>query len=206
MKWVNFLRSLITIESRRMRILSMVLVMILSVASAPTPATERDATDANAVPHLNDRGRREYRDYLKAEMHRAFVIAPGGAWAWKAGTDTPDEALEGALAECNTDAEQTCLPYALNDNVVLDEKKWPTLWGPYLTEEQAAIVPEPAAKSRMMPINSCFMFTILPRWRAGSKPFPRGSWLQRFGKLSQAPLIPHLSATTNVVVNFVLPH
>lgn len=151
MKWVNFLRSLITIESRRMRILSMVLVMILSVASAPTPATERDATDANAVPHLNDRGRREYREYLKAEMHRAFVIAPGGAWAWKAGMDTPEEALENALAECNTEAEQTCIPYALNDNVVLDEKKWLTLWGPYLTEEQAATVPEGTHRGELFP-------------------------------------------------------
>lgn len=134
-----------------MQALSMTVALILSIASAPASATERNVTDANAVPHLNDRGRREYREYLKAEMHRAFVIAPGGAWAWKVGTDTPEEALDGALAECNTDAEQTCLPYALNDNVVLDEKKWPTLWGPYLTEEQASIVPEGTHRGELFP-------------------------------------------------------
>ncbi|GAB4514280.1 MAG: hypothetical protein Tsb0026_19560 [Sulfuricaulis sp.] len=134
-----------------MRTLSMIISLALSVATVSTPATGQDIADANAVPHLNDRGRREYREYLKAEMHRAFVIAPGGAWAWMAGVDTPEEALGGALAECNTDAEQTCLPYALNDNVVLDEKKWSTLWGPYLTEEQASIVPEGTHRGELFP-------------------------------------------------------
>ncbi len=138
--------------SRWLPALSLALIALaLSAGSIPAQAAGRDITDAQAIPHLNDRGRRAYREYLKAEMHRAFVIAPGGAWAWKEGKDSPEEALAAAQEECNTDAEQTCLPYALNDRVVLDEKKWPTLWGPYLTEEQASIVPEGTHRGELFP-------------------------------------------------------
>jgi hypothetical protein len=57
----------------------------------------------------------------------------------------------------------------------------------------------------MMPINSCFMFTTLPRWRAGSKPFPRGGVGRAgFRKMSLTHLIPASPSlgNTNLVCQF----
>lgn len=108
---------------------------------AGAAVAERAVTDAAAIPHVNERGRQGYRDFLKSEMHRAFAIGPGGLWGWKAGLDTPGEAVAAAKDACGADAEQVCIPYAVNDKVVFDEKIWSTLWRPYATAEEASYAP-----------------------------------------------------------------
>ena len=110
-----------------------VMAALLFVVAVPAGAVEGDS-----IPHSGKRTRDDYRKYLGTEMHRAFAIAPGGTWAWKYGLDTVDEAVTAALAACQASTEQTCVSYAINDKVVLDAKRWPTLWRPYLTTQQAA--------------------------------------------------------------------
>ena len=41
-------------------------------------------SDVGAIPHLHERGRAAYIEFLRAPHGRAFVIAPGGTWAWRA--------------------------------------------------------------------------------------------------------------------------
>lgn len=89
------------------------------------------AAQAAEPPQLGPRGVDSYREYLAAEPHRAFVVAPGGAWAWRAGAPGGELAEEAALADCRAHTEQTCVPYALDERIVFDAKAWPTLWGPY---------------------------------------------------------------------------
>lgn len=96
---------------------------------------------ADAPPHLPERGRADYARFSAFTLHRAFVIAPGGAWTWRAEADSPEAALEGALADCARRTPQPCVPYAVDDEVVFDRDAWPRLWGPYASAAQAATAP-----------------------------------------------------------------
>ena len=43
---------------------------------------------ADGLPGLPPAGQQAYRDFQQAPDHRAFAIAPGGAWAWQAAADS----------------------------------------------------------------------------------------------------------------------
>jgi thiol-disulfide isomerase/thioredoxin len=89
------------------------------------------------IPHLGAKGRAGYEDYAASVEHKAFVIAPGGTWAWSGEQPTSEMALEAAVEECSGYTEQTCVPYALDDAVVFDATRWAGLWGPYLKAADA---------------------------------------------------------------------
>jgi thiol-disulfide isomerase/thioredoxin len=91
-----------------------------------------------AIPHLGAKGLAGYEGFTAAAEHKAFVLAPGGTWAWSGEQSTPDMALETALEECGGSTEQHCVPYAVDDGVVFDAKQWSGLWGPYATAAEAA--------------------------------------------------------------------
>lgn len=82
-------------------------------------------------PQLGADGRGDYAAYLAARDHRAFAIAPGGAWAWKGEAATSGDAEEGALAACRDNTAQKCVLYSTDGKTVFDAKAWPRLWGPY---------------------------------------------------------------------------
>lgn len=94
--------------------------------------------DVNAVPHLSKAGRDGYQEFLQAGRHRAFAIAPGGTWSWKGGEVTADMASDGALQACQDGTDQTCVLYALDNQVVFDAKTWEGLWRPYRNRAEAA--------------------------------------------------------------------
>ena len=94
--------------------------------------------DIEAVPHLDSAGREGYRDFLVFDKHRAFAIAPGGAWSWKGGEVTAESASQHALSACQDDSGQPCILYAVDDRVVFNEKSWARLWGPYLNRAEAS--------------------------------------------------------------------
>lgn len=91
----------------------------------------------DAVPHLDAQGKADYREYLQAAGHKAFVIAPGGAWAWRAEMGSAEAAERAALGDCSENTQQRCVPYALDGRVVFNAKAWPQLWGPYPGRDQA---------------------------------------------------------------------
>jgi thiol-disulfide isomerase/thioredoxin len=93
--------------------------------------------DAGAVPHLDASGQEAYREFFEAGAHRAFVIAPGGTWAWKADAVSAEAATRDALQTCQQQAGSSCVPYAIDDRVAFDAQKWPTLWGPYPRRAEA---------------------------------------------------------------------
>jgi len=93
---------------------------------------------APLVPLLEARGQAEFAEYRLAEPHRAFVIAPGGYWSWRAGMANEEVAIETALADCRRATEQPCMPYAINNQIVFDAKTWPQAWRPYLGRAEAA--------------------------------------------------------------------
>lgn len=99
------------------------------------------ASAAGTVPHLDDEGQAEYLAFLSAPRHRAFAIAPGGAFAWVAEKGGRDDAEAEALARCQANTRQKCVLYAADGKTVFDVAGWPRLWGPYLTAEQARRAP-----------------------------------------------------------------
>lgn len=94
--------------------------------------------DVIAVPQLDAGGRAGYAEFLQSPEHRAFVIAPGGAWSWIGEMPNVDLALQTAMQDCQTRARQRCLTYALDDQVLFDAREWAGAWGPYLKRAEAA--------------------------------------------------------------------
>src|SRR5512135_40549 len=109
---------------------------LFTLFSSATLAAALD--DAKAVPHLDSSGQEGYRDFLNFDQHRAFAIAPGGAWSWKGGETSAKAASTAALQTCQAESRQTCVLYAVDDQVVFDARAWSGLWGPYLNRAQAA--------------------------------------------------------------------
>lgn len=104
----------------------------LPMAGSATPEQE-----AAAIPQVKSAARDEYLSYRVSEPHRAFAIAPGGAWGWQANQGSEEEASVSAIASCEQHTAQRCTLYALNDRVVFDRQLWATLWGPYLSRGEA---------------------------------------------------------------------
>lgn len=109
----------------------------LLFAALPSMASAAALDDVEAVPHLDSAGQDGYRDFLDFDKHRAFAIAPGGAWSWKGGVSSAEAAERGALESCRETSSQACVLYAVDDKVVFDGMAWSRLWGPYLDRVQA---------------------------------------------------------------------
>lgn len=72
--------------------------------------------DAEAIPHLNEKGRSGYRNFLEKPAPRAFAIAASGAWGWAQGGHDP---LRRALESCSRHAAgSACRLYVVDSEVV----------------------------------------------------------------------------------------
>jgi thiol-disulfide isomerase/thioredoxin len=107
-------------------------------AAAAILAWSSAAFAQDIPPHLGERGLADYRRFLASTPHRAFVIAPGGAWSSRIDAETAAAALEGALGGCRRLTPQKCVPFAIDERVVFDAKTWSGLLGPYKTRAEAA--------------------------------------------------------------------
>jgi peroxiredoxin len=105
---------------------------------SPCISFAADLQDVETVPHLDSAGREGYRDFLTFDKHRAFAIAPGGAWSWKGGEVSAEAASRNTLLACEEDSGLSCILYAVDDRVVFNEKSWARLWGPYLNRAEAS--------------------------------------------------------------------
>ena len=106
--------------------------------------------EAATPPHLGSAGQNEFRDYADAPDHRAFAIAPGGAWGWSAGKSTTDAAEDEALSVCQGQTEQRCVLYAVDQRTVFDAAGWSKLWRPYASAAQAAKATTGRARGQRM--------------------------------------------------------
>lgn len=85
------------------------------------PATNFAAlADVDKLPHVREKGREGYKNYLVKQFPRAFAIAASGAWGW---AEMGDDPLQRALDNCNKYAKSTpCRLYAVDDQVVWNQE------------------------------------------------------------------------------------
>lgn len=89
------------------------------------------------IPHVGNKAKQGYLDYLSSPSHKAFAIAPGGAWSWRSGMDSAHKAADIAISQCQQYTPYQCILYARDDDVVFDGYKWTSLWAPYPSAQQA---------------------------------------------------------------------
>jgi thiol-disulfide isomerase/thioredoxin len=106
---------------------------------------------AHSAPPLDQKGLAGYAEYLQAQPHRAFAMAPGGAWAWRGDMPDADLALQAALDDCQAHARRRCLAYARDDRVVFDARAWAVAWRPYATRAEAGRAGEGLKPGRRFP-------------------------------------------------------
>ena len=125
------------LESPLIRALFFILLLSLFYLVG-TAVSAAGIDDPDAIPHVGERARATYQQvFLSAERHRAFAIAPGGAWAWSSGRASAEEARQVAVEECQKHTAQRCMPYAVDDTLEFSRAEWGKLWRPYKTAEQA---------------------------------------------------------------------
>lgn len=97
--------------------------------AARIPASGFAALDnADAIPHLTERGRAAYRHYLSQSLPRAFALSASGAWSWAEDGDDPPSR---ALAACQKNSTLPCSLYSVDKDVV-----WKTSADTLLTAAQ----------------------------------------------------------------------
>ena len=80
---------------------------------APPPSHFAALDDVDAVPYLNDQGKKTYRKYLQDPLPRAFVVAPSGMFGSFTGGFDP---IARGLSACGQRAKG-CRVYAVNNDV-----------------------------------------------------------------------------------------
>jgi thiol-disulfide isomerase/thioredoxin len=83
------------------------------------------------IPHMGKKAHEHFLQYQHSSEHKAFAIAPGGAWSWLTEAVSEEQARKQAIQDCEKHTQQKCVLYALNDRIVFDAEKWSGLWGPY---------------------------------------------------------------------------
>ena len=92
-------------------------VLLLAAGSAPVAGLASQPADADAIPHVDAKARENFLAYRKAANHKAFAIAPGGAWGWEAELPSPEAADARALHNCQVTTRQKCVLYAADDAI-----------------------------------------------------------------------------------------
>lgn len=114
---------------------------ILAFAVGLPAASAADPFDPARIPHLGDAGREAFaREYRTAPGHKAFLIGPGGSWAWAKGQTSAEDAIADAAERCDR-LSSHCVPYAVDDRIVFERDKWAGALGPYPPAADAARAP-----------------------------------------------------------------
>ena len=84
----------------------------LLLLCAGAAAAEDYQTLLTSKPNIGPRGRAGWDEYLQQPLHRAFAISPSGSWAYRTGSTSLGDAIEGAVANCQKGSRTRCELYA----------------------------------------------------------------------------------------------
>ena len=103
------------------------------------------------IPHIDKAGHEGYRAFGESATHRAFAIAPGGAWTWTSGSPTPEAAESEALRACREFTDQPCHLFAVDHQVVFDKAAWNASWNLHISAERASTAPVGTGRGHQFP-------------------------------------------------------
>jgi hypothetical protein len=89
----------------------------LRAQNLPARATATTSVSASALPapsQLSESGKAEFLQYVSHAPHKAFAVAPNGAFGWRSRQPTATEASRAALEACSQYSEH-CSLYAVDD-------------------------------------------------------------------------------------------
>ncbi|HYD64671.1 alpha/beta hydrolase family protein [Azospirillum sp.] len=66
-------------------------------------------------PGLSDKARAGFEEYMRASPGKAFATSPDGAWGWRGGRPSVQQAMTDALAACESHAKQACRLLMIDD-------------------------------------------------------------------------------------------
>jgi hypothetical protein len=98
---------------------------LLAVASLLTFAHAASAQvlpGPGAIPFVSQDARDRWQRYVLAKPHKAYAVSETGAWSWKQGFASEEEAKAAALGECERYGAP-CFLYAVNHSIVWDKGK-----------------------------------------------------------------------------------
>jgi dienelactone hydrolase len=87
----------------------------VSDPSSPKASGFASVDAIDAVPYLDEAGRKGYRNFLHQYPSRAFAVSDTGAWSWAEGGDDP---MSVAIANCQQQSSAPCRLYAVDNSVV----------------------------------------------------------------------------------------
>jgi thiol-disulfide isomerase/thioredoxin len=79
---------------------------------------------ATTPPGLDAEGLQGWQQYRQASTHRAFAIAPGGAWAFQEGLPSATAAQQMALSACQQQSDNLCQIFDLDGAQRMDALTW----------------------------------------------------------------------------------
>ncbi|CAA7615790.1 Dienelactone hydrolase and related enzyme [Candidatus Terasakiella magnetica] len=68
-------------------------------------------------PRLAAKNRDSFEEYLQAPPHKAFVMDESGAFGWRSGRRSVDDAVEGARERCGKFAKSKCRPVMIENQL-----------------------------------------------------------------------------------------
>jgi len=95
---------------------------VISIGPEPRlPKTTYAAIDnVDAIPYLQRQGREQYKVFLGKSAPRAFAVSTSGGWSWAEDGDDP---VARVLASCQRSSGQPCTLYAVDDDVVWNNRR-----------------------------------------------------------------------------------
>jgi hypothetical protein len=93
------------------------------ITGAHAPSNFAAIDDVNAVPYVNEQGRKGYVNWLQRQSPKAFVISEEGRWNSDSGNHTIDKNQSAdpvirAMRACQSRGLKSCALYAVDSNVV----------------------------------------------------------------------------------------
>ncbi|OAN50755.1 dienelactone hydrolase [Paramagnetospirillum marisnigri] len=82
------------------------------------PLPPRDVSAISYPSGLSDKGRAAYAQFLDAGRHKAFAMSKTGAYGWRSGRSSTDEAMEEALEKCTNFSTKRCFLVMVDDEAI----------------------------------------------------------------------------------------
>ena len=77
--------------------------IIATLSASGSSAFEQK--DSENIPHVSNKAKESFLQYQYASDHKAFAIAPGGAWYWVTETVSEEQAEQQVLESCQANTQ-----------------------------------------------------------------------------------------------------